>query len=64
MKTSNVPAYRYIRPVAGGLVSILNQNSYVMGTYNPRTGKVSWERLVGANERASIEKNLAVTYPK
>ncbi|MEO5924714.1 MAG: hypothetical protein ABIR70_12895 [Bryobacteraceae bacterium] len=63
VKTSSFPAFRFSRAVSGGLISILNQNSYLMGTYNQATGQASWHRMVTATEKASVEKSLAASYP-
>ncbi|HUQ91014.1 MAG TPA: hypothetical protein VM120_04975 [Bryobacteraceae bacterium] len=46
-----------------GLVNVLNENSYVMGEYNQKTGIVSWQRVVPAAQRATIEQWLIAHYP-
>ena len=64
MKTTTaMPAFRFSRPVEGGPVNILNQHSYLMGTYNQGTGLASWHRVVSATEKASVERSLAATFP-
>jgi hypothetical protein len=45
-----------------GRMEILNENHYVMGEYNRRTGIVTWERLVLATQREAIKKWFAKHY--
>ncbi len=46
-----------------GRLEILNENNYVMGEYNRRTGIVTWERLVLATQREAIQRWFAEHYP-
>ena len=44
-------------------MEILNENHYVMGEYNRKTGIVTWERLVLATQREAIQRWFAEHYP-
>ena len=46
-----------------GVLEVLNENNYVMGEYNRRTGVLKWKRLVLAGQRDAIEKWFAEHYP-
>jgi len=63
MKPHVVPAFRFKRLNPDGLVQVLNQQSYLMGEYNQRTGKVSWQRIVLATQKSNIESWLLEHYP-
>jgi len=45
------------------LIQVLNEGSYVMAEYDERTGAVSWQRVVLASQRETIEKWLREQYP-
>jgi hypothetical protein len=62
MKETDEIRYRFSQPIRG-LVSVLNEKSYVMATYNPITGQAVWQRVVAATQRASIEQSLLIHYP-
>ena len=63
MKVQVNPAFRFERQKVGGLVKVLNEKSYLMGEYNQHTGKVSWQRVVLATQKAHIETWLLEHYP-
>jgi hypothetical protein len=44
-------------------IEVLNENNFVMGHYNRRTGGFYWERLVLATQRESIQRWFAEHYP-
>jgi hypothetical protein len=48
---------------AGGIISVVNSDGYLMAEYNGRTGKVSWQRVLPITQRESIEKWLQQQYP-
>jgi len=56
-------AYHFKRAKADGLIQVLNEASYVMAEYSPRTGIVKWQRVVLATQREKIEKWLGEHYP-
>ncbi len=58
-----IPAFRFERHKADGPVQVLNEKSYLMAEYNQRTGKVSWQRVVLATQKANIENWLLEHYP-
>lgn len=63
MKPHLPTAFHFKRLKPNGLVQVLNQDSYLMGEYNQGTGKVSWQRVVLATQRANIESWLLEHYP-
>lgn len=63
MKPLLPTAFHFKRLKPKGLVQVLNQDSYLMGEYNQGTGKVSWQRVVLATQRANIESWLLEHYP-
>jgi len=63
MKAQAIPAFRFERHKVDGLVKVLNEKSYLMGEYNQHTGKVSWQRVVLATQKAHIETWLLEHYP-
>jgi hypothetical protein len=56
-------AFQFIRPKRDGPVLVLNENSYVMGEYNQRTGKMAWQRVVLGTQREHVETWLQQHYP-
>lgn len=56
-------AFIFKRHSPYGPVLVLNENSYVMGEYNPRTGKISWQRIVPINQKEQVERWLLEKYP-
>ena len=63
MKPQLTSAFHFKRLKPKGLVQVLNHDSYLMGEYNQGTGKVSWQRIVLATQRANIESWLLEHYP-
>jgi len=63
MKAQAIPAFRFERHTRDGAVKVLNEKSYLMGEYNQHTGKVSWQRVVLATQKAHIETWLLEHYP-
>ena len=63
MKTIPAPAFRFARHKPDGLVQVFNDKSYLMGEYNQRTGKICWQRVVLATQKANVEAWLASHYP-
>jgi hypothetical protein len=63
MKPQAAQSFRFTRPKPDGPVQVLNENSYLMAEYNQRTGKVSWQRIVLASQKVSIENWLLEHYP-
>jgi hypothetical protein len=64
MKTlERVAQFRFIRPKPEGAIQVLNSRSYLMGEYNQRTGKTSWQRILLATEKSDVESWLLEHYP-
>jgi hypothetical protein len=63
MKPQAAPVFRFKRLHPNGPVQVLNHQSYLMGEYNQRTGKVSWQRIVLATQKIGIENWLLEHYP-
>jgi hypothetical protein len=64
MKTFSAPAaFNFRRPNPEGPVMVYNENSYLMGEYNARTGKTTWHRVVLATQRDQVERWLVEHYP-
>jgi hypothetical protein len=55
--------FQFKRPKPDGAIQVLNERSYLMGEYNRRTGKVSWQRVVLATQREQVERWLQEHYP-
>ena len=57
-------SFRFRRPNPhGGLIQILNENSYLLAEYNENTGVVSWHRMVVATQKTTIEQRLFEQFP-
>jgi hypothetical protein len=56
-------SYHVKRAKAVGIIEVLNEGSYVMAEYSELTGKVKWQRVVLAAQRAKIEEWLGHNYP-
>ncbi len=59
----SVSAFQFKRSKVDGKVRVLNERSYTMGIYNPKTGITSWERVVLATQKAHIESWLLEHFP-
>ena len=46
-----------------GLIDVMNADHYLMGEYNERTGTVTWQRLIAAPQRVTIERWLVENFP-
>jgi hypothetical protein len=57
------PQFRFHRQKPDGAIQILNERSYLMGEYNPRTGKMFWRRVVLPTQRKYVESWLQEHYP-
>ena len=44
-------------------VQVFNDKSYLMAMYNQLTGKIAWQRVVLATQKASVETFLQLNYP-
>jgi hypothetical protein len=53
----------HCRLTAGELILIFNSDQYLIAEYNSRTGHVSWQRMLAAPQRDSIEAWLQKNYP-
>jgi hypothetical protein len=60
---NSVSAFQFKRSKVDGKVLVLNERSYVMGTYNPKTGTTAWERVVLATQKAHVESWLQENFP-
>ena len=56
-------SYHCQRVNHGESVHVFNADHYLMADYNTRTGRVSWQRVVAASQRESVEKWLRENYP-
>jgi hypothetical protein len=64
MKTQVLTSgFHFRRATPEGLVQVFNENSYLMALYNPSTGVASWQRVVLATQKATIERWLEEHYP-
>lgn len=64
MKTQVLTSgFHFKRPTPDGPVHVFNENSYLMALYNPSTGVVSWQRVVAATQKVTIERWLEENYP-
>jgi hypothetical protein len=59
----NKDSYRLHRAKLDGLISVFNQDGFFMAEYNPLTGAIAWHRVVPANKRESIERQLEAQFP-
>jgi len=59
----SVSQFRFKRPKPDGPIQVFNDKSYLMGEYDQRTGKVSWQRVVLATQRKQVESWLQEHYP-
>lgn len=57
------PSYYCERTRPGGPIFVLTTGAYVVAEYDERTGSAKWQRVVQANQRASIEKWLTERFP-
>ena len=55
-------AFQFKRHKLDGPVLVLS-DSYVMGEYNQRTGKMAWQRVVPSTQREHVETWLQQHYP-
>lgn len=64
MKTQVLTSgFHFRRATPEGLVQVFNENSYLMALYNPSTRVASWQRVVLATQKATIERWLEEHYP-
>ena len=56
-------SYHCQRVNHGESVHVFNADHYLMADYNTRTGRISWQRVVAASQRESVEKWLRENYP-
>ena len=60
---ASLSSFQFKRPKPDGAIQVFNEKSYLMGEYNQRTGKVSWQRVVLATQREHVESWLQEHYP-
>lgn len=58
-----VAQFRFKRSKPDGTIQVFNERSYLMGEYNQRTGKVSWQRILLATQKSDVETWLLEHYP-
>ena len=58
-----VAQFRFKRSKPDGAILVLNERSYVMGEYNQRSGKMSWQRVLLATQKEHVESWLLKHYP-
>ena len=58
-----VSAFQFKKLKTGGSVLVLNERSYLMGTYSTKTGATTWERVVLATQKANVEAWLREHFP-
>ena len=64
MKTQVLTAgFHFKRATPDGLVQVFNENSYLMALYNQSTGVASWQRVVLASQKVTVERWLEEHYP-
>jgi len=59
---ATLSAFQFRRTTAD-LIQVFNEGSYLMAEYNERTGNVSWQRVLLATQRETIERWLRDHYP-
>jgi hypothetical protein len=59
----NNDSYRLHRTKPEGLVSVFNQDGFLMAEYNPICGVTAWLRVVPAQKRESLERKLSEQFP-
>jgi len=59
----SIAQFRFKRSKPDGAIQVLNERSYLMGEYNQRTGKMSWQRVLLATQREHLESWLLEHYP-
>lgn len=47
----------------GGPILVSTAGAYVVAEYNERTGKIRWQRVVHASQKANIEHWLSQHFP-
>ncbi len=57
------PSYYCERNRPGGPIFVLTTGAYVVAEYDELTGSARWQRVVQANQRASIENWLNQHFP-
>jgi hypothetical protein len=55
--------YHFQRANKSDLIRVFNRNSCLMAEYREQTGKVSWQRLVGIQQRTAVEERLHEQFP-
>ena len=56
-------SYYFQRANKSDLIRVFNQHSCLMAEYREQTGQVSWQRLVGTQQRAAVEQRLHEQFP-
>lgn len=59
---ATLSAFQFRRTTAD-LIQVFNEGSYLMAEYNERTGITSWQRVLLATQRETIERWLRDHYP-
>jgi hypothetical protein len=55
--------YRCKRSEVGDLIQVLNSGAYVLAHYRARTGVTTWQRIVPASDKKTIEDWLGRNFP-
>jgi hypothetical protein len=58
-----IAQFQFKRPKPDGAIQVFNERSYLMGEYNQRTGKMSWQRILLATQKSDVENWLLEHYP-
>ena len=56
-------SYRLHRPKPEGLISVFNQDGFLMAEHDPITGATAWHRVVPAAKREAVERKLCEQNP-
>jgi hypothetical protein len=56
-------SYYCMRGEMRDLILVLNSHAYVLARYRERTGELSWQRVIPAGDRKSIEDWLGRHFP-
>jgi hypothetical protein len=59
----NNDSYRLHRTKPDGLVSVFNQDGFLIAEYNPISGATAWLRVVPVPKRQSLERKLSEQFP-
>ena len=57
-------SFQIKRSKQANLISIFNPNGYLMAQYNEKSGVTSWQRVVPAAQKLSLERQVTQQFPR